>query len=186
MQKNKIFQVITDETQLDIPDYIDRPEYVRNKTAGYSLLALGWIMWMWLFMPILTLFFWWFKGNIVYEQLVVKITPQKLENLIYLSELISFLILSLLLWASYNWYRFRNKEKRLFPISVNSSDLARSFSVSIVDIERLQQAENITLYYGEKGEISAYDLNTQMKIPTLASMHVDVVPQNHQDSSLDV
>ena len=183
MQKNKTFQVIKDETQLDIPAYIDRPEYVRNKTAGYSLLALGWVMWMWLFMPILTLLFWWFKGNIIYEQLVVNNTPQKLANLIHLFELIGLLILSLFLWASYNWYRFRHKEKRLFPISVDASGLARSFSVSTLDIKRLQQAENITLYYGEKGELSAYDLNDQMKRPNLALVHVDVVVQNHLDNT---
>ncbi|MEG2268108.1 MAG: poly-beta-1,6-N-acetyl-D-glucosamine biosynthesis protein PgaD, partial [Acinetobacter sp.] len=65
MQKNDAFKIITDEAKLDIPAYIDQPEYVQNKTAGYSLLALGWIIWMWLFLPLLTLLFWWFEGNLV-------------------------------------------------------------------------------------------------------------------------
>jgi biofilm PGA synthesis protein PgaD len=78
MQKNEAFKIITDDTKLDIPTYIDKPEYVRNKTAGYSLLALGWMMWMWLFLPLLTLLFWWFEGNLAYEQLVVAEMPKNL------------------------------------------------------------------------------------------------------------
>ena len=183
MQKTEVFKIITDEAQLDIPAYIDKPEYVRNKTAGYSLLALGWVMWMWLFLPLLTLLFWWFEGNLVYEQLIVAEMPKKPLNLFHLMGLITIFILCLFLWASYNWYRFRNNEKRLFPTHVESSNLAQSFSVSISDIEHLQQAENITLHYSEEGELKAYDLNDQVKTPTSKSMHVDVAAQNHLDNS---
>lgn len=183
MQKNEAFKIITDDTKLDIPTYIDRPEYVRNKTAGYSLLALGWMMWMWLFLPLLTLLFWWFEGNLAYEQLVVAAAPKKPLNLIHLAGLISILILCLFLWASYNWYRFHNNEKRLFPSNVLAADLANSFKVSELDIKRLQQAEHITLHYSEEGDLRAYDLNDPVKTPTSRSMHVDVAAQNHLDNS---
>jgi hypothetical protein len=55
--------------------------------------------------------------------------------------------------------------------------------VSISDIERFQQAENITLHYSEEGELKAYDLNDQVKTPTSKSMHVDFAAQNHLDNS---
>ncbi|MFW2068204.1 poly-beta-1,6-N-acetyl-D-glucosamine biosynthesis protein PgaD, partial [Acinetobacter johnsonii] len=89
-----------------------------NKTAGYSLLALGWVMWMWLFLPLLTLLFCWFEGNLVYEQLIVAEMPKKPLNLFHLMGLITIFILCHFLWASYNWYRVRNNEKRLFPTHV--------------------------------------------------------------------
>ena len=183
MQKNDAFKIITDEAKLDIPAYIDQPEYVQNKTAGYSLLALGWIIWMWLFLPLLTLLFWWFEGNLVYEQLIVADMPKKPLNLFHLLGLISIFILCLFLWASYNWYRFHNNEKRLFPTPVESSDVARSFSVNTLDIERLQQAENITLHYSDEGDLKAYDLNDPVKTSTSRLMHVDVAAQNHLDNS---
>lgn len=41
-----------DQNPLDIPQYIDRPEYVKNKWAGFSLQILGWSLWMWLIMPL--------------------------------------------------------------------------------------------------------------------------------------
>ncbi len=50
--------LIKDESKLELPEYIDRPEYVRNKSVGYSLQIAGWFIFMWLFMPLITVFFW--------------------------------------------------------------------------------------------------------------------------------
>ena len=33
--------IIEDESKLELPEYIDRPEYVRNKSVGYSLQIAG-------------------------------------------------------------------------------------------------------------------------------------------------
>ncbi|MGL5143354.1 MAG: poly-beta-1,6-N-acetyl-D-glucosamine biosynthesis protein PgaD, partial [Acinetobacter junii] len=48
------FKMVYDLTQLEIPQYIDEPRYVRNKTAGYGLFFLGWLLWIWIFMPLIT------------------------------------------------------------------------------------------------------------------------------------
>lgn len=186
MQKKEVFKVVTDKALLDIPAYIDQPEYVRNKAVGYSLLAFGWVVWMWLFMPLLTLFFWWVEGGLVYDQLVVAEMPKESLNLFQLMGLIATFISCLFLWAGYNWYRFHNKEKRLSPKNVTTSDLAQSFSVNAYDIRRLQQAKNITLHYSEEGELRAYDLSDQLEIPTAKWTHVDVAAQNRQDNSQSV
>ena len=39
--------LIKDESKLELPEYIDRPEYVRNKSVGYSLQIVGWFVFMW-------------------------------------------------------------------------------------------------------------------------------------------
>ena len=49
------YEMIQDESQLEIPQYIDEPKYVRNKSAGYGLFFLGWLVWIWLFLPLITL-----------------------------------------------------------------------------------------------------------------------------------
>ncbi|SST29329.1 Biofilm PGA synthesis protein pgaD [Acinetobacter baumannii] len=41
---------------LDIPEYIDQPEYVKNKTANYTLQTIGWFCLMWLLFPLVSLF----------------------------------------------------------------------------------------------------------------------------------
>ena len=52
------FHIVKDESKLELPAYIDQPEYGRNKSVGYSLQIVGWFAFMWLFMPLLTVFFW--------------------------------------------------------------------------------------------------------------------------------
>lgn len=48
---------------LDIPEYIDQPEYVKNKTANYTLQTIGWFCLMWLLFPLVSLFLWILKGT---------------------------------------------------------------------------------------------------------------------------
>ena len=48
---------------LDIPEYIDQPEYVKNKTANYALQTIGWFCLMWLLFPLVSLFLWILKGT---------------------------------------------------------------------------------------------------------------------------
>ena len=74
--------LIKDESKLELPEYIDRPEYVRNKSVGYSLQIAGWFIFMWLFMPLITVFFWWFEGKTIYQQMVVQAAPNSQLSLI--------------------------------------------------------------------------------------------------------
>lgn len=151
--------LIKDVSKLELPEYIDQPEYVKNKTVGYGLLIVGWTLWMWLFLPLLTFLFWWFEGNTIYQQLVVvdQKTPTGL-TLLNMMSIIGVLMLSLWIWASYNWIRFNGRERRQSSQPLSAQQLAEGFDVSINDIEVLRQANNITLYYDDEGLLNNYDI----------------------------
>ena len=155
--------VIQEKSKLELPEYIDRPEYVRNKSVGYSLQIVGWFMFMWLFLPLITLFFWWVEGKTIYQQMMVQAAPTSSLSLVHLSIMISIFIALLLVWASYNWIRFSGKERRSAPVSVNDQQLALSFKVSTADIRSLQQAKNITLYYDKDGQLEFFEATHQLK-----------------------
>jgi len=95
-----------DQNPLDIPQYIDRPEYVKNKWAGFSLQILGWSLWMWLIMPLFTVFLWWFEGQNIYKQLFLSLNNNGRYSLYMLAICIAILILILFIWASYTGYVF--------------------------------------------------------------------------------
>lgn len=101
--------IIEDESKLELPEYIDRPEYVRNKSVGYSLQIAGWFLFMWLFMPLLTIFFWLFEGKTIYQQMIVQAEPTSPLSLVHLATMILIFIAVLLLWATYNWVRFAGR-----------------------------------------------------------------------------
>ena len=155
--------LIKDESKLELPEYIDRPEYVRNKSVGYSLQIAGWFIFMWLFMPLITVFFWWFEGKTIYQQMVVQAAPNSQLSLMNITVMILLSICVLLLWASYNRVRFAGDERRTAPLEVDEQQLALSFKVNTTDILTMQQAKNLTLYYDDKGMLEFFEANHQLK-----------------------
>ncbi|CAB1210339.1 poly-beta-1,6-N-acetyl-D-glucosamine biosynthesis protein PgaD [Acinetobacter bouvetii] len=163
MTKVYKYYLIEDESKLELPEYIDRPEYVRNKSVGYSLQIVGWFVFMWLFMPILTILFWWFEGKTIYQQLVIQARPDSPLSLINIMTMILVFTGILFLWATYNWIRFHGKDRRKAPSAINEQQLASSFKVSTTDIVNMQQARNLTLYYDHKGALEFFEANHQLK-----------------------
>jgi biofilm PGA synthesis protein PgaD len=157
------YVVIEDESKLELPEYIDRPEYVRNKSVGYSLQIVGWFLFMWLFMPLITVMFWWLEGKTIYQQMVIQAAPDSQLSLINLIAMIAIFICMLWLWATYNWVRFYGEDRRRAPVAIDEKQLATSFKVNTVDILNMQQAKNLTLYYDHKGKLEFFEVNHQLK-----------------------
>ena len=157
------YYLIEDESKLEIPEYIDRPEYVRNKSMGYSLQIAGWFIFMWLFMPLLTMFFWWVEGKTIYQQMVIQAAPDSQLSLMNMIIMIAIFTGALLLWATYNWIRFYNRERRSTPLAIGEQQLASSFKVNKTDILNMQQAKNLTLYYDNQGNLEFIGINHQLK-----------------------
>ena len=158
--KQTEFKIIKDESLLELPEYIDRPEYVQRKSAGYGLMALGWMLWMWLFLPVLTLLFWWFEGNVVYAHITSQTEPMTSISIMKLITTIGLFICGLFLWASYNWVRFDGEDRRKAPENASDKDLAHSFDVKANDIVSMRQSKNITLHYSEEGQLERYHINS--------------------------
>ncbi|MFD1439209.1 poly-beta-1,6-N-acetyl-D-glucosamine biosynthesis protein PgaD [Acinetobacter terrae] len=157
------YYLIEDESKLELPEYIDRPEYVRNKSMGYSLQIVGWFIFMWLFMPVITMFFWWVEGKTIYQQMVIQAAPNSQLSLMNIIAMIAIFICVLLLWATYNWARFHGEDRRRAPLAIDEKQLASSFKVNTVDILNMQLAKNLTLYYDEQGKLEFFEVNHQLK-----------------------
>ncbi|TEU28758.1 poly-beta-1,6-N-acetyl-D-glucosamine biosynthesis protein PgaD [Acinetobacter seifertii] len=143
---------------LDIPEYIDQPEYVKNKTANYTLQTIGWFCLMWLLFPLVSLFLWFFEGHLIYDYVWVDHISE-VKTLLHILLLICLSALVLILWASYNWLRFHGDDRR--SKAPNSSDdlLAFKFTVSTASLSELQKAQRVILHYDEHGHLQKYDLN---------------------------
>ena len=148
----------TDVEVLDIPEYIDQPEYVKNKTANYTLQTIGWFCLMWLLFPLVSLFLWFFEGHLIYDYVWIDHISE-VKTLLHLLLLICLSALVLILWASYNWLRFHGDDRR--SKAPNSSDdlLAFKFTVSTASLSELQKAQRVILHYDENGHLQKYDLN---------------------------
>ncbi|WP_242789409.1 poly-beta-1,6-N-acetyl-D-glucosamine biosynthesis protein PgaD [Acinetobacter sp. ASP199] len=156
------------EAKLDIPEYIDVPEYVSDRTSGYTLMALGWMAWIWLFMPLVSLGLWWFESSLIFDHVLRDHKPYQGMTLLELALLIIVAFLSLLLWASYNWIRFNRIDRRSAPRPVELQEIAYSFDVEKHALLEMVQAKHLILYYDQGGRLEQYDIQGRLMKLSLA------------------
>ncbi|WP_111860555.1 poly-beta-1,6-N-acetyl-D-glucosamine biosynthesis protein PgaD [Acinetobacter sp. CFCC 10889] len=149
--------VITDESKLDIPTYIDQPHYVKNKAMYYSLQMFGWTLWTFLLLPLATAVLWIYQGKLIKSYIFTEQVYVQLYNFVWLAFLITICCASLLLWASYNWLRYR-KAKDPKVSNVTQSTLAEDFSISTDELSKMQKSKNIVLHYDDEGVLYDYEL----------------------------
>ncbi|AOA58137.1 poly-beta-1,6-N-acetyl-D-glucosamine biosynthesis protein PgaD [Acinetobacter larvae] len=153
------YQLIEDESLLDIPQYIDKPHYVKNKLAGYSLQVVGWTIFMLILLPVATLFLWWFEITTIQHYIFIDYSSARMDNLVNISLLILCCGLILILWACYNWLRFSHMERRFFFNNISAEQFVTHFDINIAQYIQLKTSHNLTLYYDQFGKLYSYDVN---------------------------
>lgn len=148
--------LIEDEKLLDLPQYIDRPEYVTNRNMNYILQAVGWCIFMLFLLPIITILLWWFGIHNIYSYVLEEDTSITHFNIINIAIIILILGGVLLSWASYNWIRFYNNERRTSPANIEVEQLAQQFLCNKEDVIKLRESSNITLYYDDEGHLNGF------------------------------
>ncbi|ENX12586.1 poly-beta-1,6-N-acetyl-D-glucosamine biosynthesis protein PgaD [Acinetobacter sp. CIP 64.2] len=149
--------IVVDESQLDIPEYIDQQQYVKNKGAHYLLQGIGWALWTLLFLPLLVIFLWLYQGKLIKNYIFAEQISVQIHNFFWLTLIVAMCCTSLLLWASYNWLRYRKTEKSTIN-NVSPSLLAECFFIPMDDLAKIQNSKNIVLHYDHKGLLADYEL----------------------------
>lgn len=156
--KIKHTHIETNEDLLDIPQYIDQPKFVKKKTGCYLLQMMGWTLWTTLFIPVLTAILWLYQGRLIKNYLFAEQLHVQLLNLFWLAVLIGICCALLLIWASYNWIRYRHSQHEKNISNVTQQDLAEDFLVTPQQLFILQNAKHIILHYDQKGVLLNYEL----------------------------
>src|SRR5271157_5746235 len=106
---------------------IDRPELqtARQRLLFGSMTLFFWVVWIYLWLPILALIGWSLGFTIAYRQMVILNGYVGLLHLMkYYLAVIFFLGTSLLGWAYYNFLRFRGVNRRAHASGVNIAMLS--------------------------------------------------------------
>ena len=149
--------IIENEAELDLPEYINKPEYVTNKSVDYALKAAGWFLFMMLFMPFITLLLWSYGIHNIYHYVLDGQNKIYRFNIISLGIPILILVSLLLIWANYNWFRFRKTERRYRCEDTSLTQFAENFNCTEQDILSLRQSKNVTLYYDDQGMLQKFE-----------------------------
>lgn len=144
-----------DKNHLIIPVYIDRPDLQGKRQRGLLglLNLIGWMIWIYLFVPLFTLLAWLF-GYYRFDRYVIHDAQNDaLEQLEILLVMIIFMNLALLAWAMYNYLRFYDNERRSKTANVSNSQIAHFYELDTAQVEAAQQQQLLTFYYDDHGKI---------------------------------
>jgi biofilm PGA synthesis protein PgaD len=118
-----------------------------RKVTEMGITALIWGFWIYLFLPIVTLFLW-FLGIRVFAVEVIEEHTGYLEFLALVKALgwyVLGLFLTLRLWGYYNYWRFgkRNRRKASPPDHTILQELADDFHMEVSAIQELRSLKEV-------------------------------------------
>ncbi|HYW04524.1 MAG TPA: poly-beta-1,6-N-acetyl-D-glucosamine biosynthesis protein PgaD [Gammaproteobacteria bacterium] len=143
------------ETDLQIPEPIHRPDLQTPIQRGaFAVLSLlGWLAWLYLFVPLLTVLAWAF-GVHRFDRYVLGSVGVSAFTLSVYAVIIVAAGLTLVLWAIYNLLRFRGKDRRSPPPTVSEAALASAVGLEITRLRRLRRARVAWVRCDDLGRIA--------------------------------
>ncbi len=137
-----------------LPDIIDRDDLVspRKRRVGQIVSVIAWIIWIYLFTPIIALIGW-ALGVGLFERYILDDPMGTLEAIQVYALVILIAGLIFIGWASYNWLRFHGHERRHAPPPIGPRELAHRFCISTEKAEEIEHRRIVTVQFNEDAEI---------------------------------
>jgi biofilm PGA synthesis protein PgaD len=138
-----------------LPAFIDRPDLQSWSQRGVfgMLAAAGLMVWLYLFIPLLSLLAWWFGWHRFDQYIVHDYQQGFTQHLAVLVAVVMVLGLMLLGWASYNILRFYNNERRHAMPDVQAGDMAHFYELETSAVEQAQASQVNLFFYDRHGKI---------------------------------
>ena len=128
---------------------------LRQRFASSLLTFLFWVIWIYLWLPLFSLFAWLLGVDLFYDQMIVRSGYEALVDVIAWYLLVILIIaITLLGWAGYNLFRFRNKNRRRGSPQVGHSEIANHFGIDAEHLAQWHSARHIVICHDEHGNIS--------------------------------
>lgn len=145
-------------TPVRLPDPIHRPDLQSRVHRGvFAVLStLGWLVWLYLFAPLLSLVAW----GLGYHRLdlyVLSSTPHVLLTLGLYASAVIVAGLLLLLWAVYNLLRFGSKDRRAAAPPVSDIELVQAFRINRDQLAQLHAGKVMHLHHDTDGHITGVE-----------------------------
>lgn len=139
------------------PLIIDRPDLQawQQKALFGALTAIFWAVWVFLWLPLVTLLGWLFFGyRFQFHMIELDGYEGFLELLAIYAVVILFMGGGLIAWAKYNHWRFRGTDRRKGYGVPTTAQLAAYYAVSTDTLAQWQNVSVMTVYHDAHGAIT--------------------------------
>lgn len=140
------------------PLIIDSPslQNLRQRYLSVTFTFVFWVIWILLWTPLITLIGWFFGLDLVYIEMI-KLEGYKSVIADFGLFLICITVIGGILgiWAAYNFFRFKDLERRAALDPVNNRQLAAFFGVDPQTLTKQQKAQCLSVSFDSQGNIIA-------------------------------
>lgn len=134
---------------------IERPD-LQTLWQKYSygfFTALAWTIWLYLWLPLVSLIAWFFGVQVFYEHMILLGGYRGFLQLLTLySTAVLCIAVVLIVWALSNQFRFRGKERREPIPPATKEETARFFKISVDAVARAQEANRMVIAFDEASD----------------------------------
>ena len=139
---------------------IDTPhlQSLRQRYGFATLTFIFWIIWLYLWLPLISLFAWVFGMKIFYYHMI------ELGGYVGLLQLLGWYAVTIAgialvfgIWMLINIFRFRGKEKRRPIQHVNDQQVASYFGVDSDYLAPYKSARSVVVHQSPEGQITAIE-----------------------------
>ena len=124
----------------------DRPELrsVLRNTAEWSITILMWAIWVYLFLPLLSLILWVVGMVHLYRTLFTEeVIGELIDMLGKVGWLVLFVFLILRGWGFYNYYRFGRLSRRKGRAVTPTDEIGHHFDLTVEEVRGLKNKKEI-------------------------------------------
>jgi biofilm PGA synthesis protein PgaD len=128
---------------------------LQQRYISTILTFVFWVLWIFLWTPLLTLLAWLVGAHLVYfEMFELKGWGEVVREFKIFSICVTLIGLALGLWALYNYQRFHGVERRKAFPPLENNQLAEFFQVDATELSLQQKAQCLTVTFDEHGHIT--------------------------------
>lgn len=135
---------------------IDAPsmQSLWQRFSSVIVTFVFWGVWFFIWIPLATAFAWYLGFDLIYFEMFEMDGYKALIDEIYrFIGVVSLLGGSLAIWAAYNYFRFRGKQRRATQAQVSSKEMAEFFGVKEAELNENKQAKLVSVSFDNVGNI---------------------------------
>ncbi len=138
-----------------VPQIILRPDLIHSPRKELFMLiaTIGWAIWLYVISPFFALLAWLF-GYQRLDMFILDNPARTIETLQIYAIAITLGGLIFVLWASYNWLRFRLSHRRGVAQTATAGDIGLSFGLTEEQVLFAQQHNTLTFHFNDEGQIT--------------------------------
>lgn len=139
------------------PEVIDKKEAKnlwRYFTEG-SITLMLWVLWVYWFLPIVTLALWFFGVRIFYQTIFYEVTVTELFKVLRNGMTVIcaiFIIQIIWIYHNYNIFRRRGERRKIVTLSLDK-DIAECFNIDLALLEKAKQASRIEVTFKQDNKL---------------------------------